>query len=65
MNPVVVNKHTGKLDVELLLDKQKDKGKLDKSISRADELAQLIENAGVSSFYLGKKGIAYVTKIRA
>ncbi|MCF7353215.1 type I-Fv CRISPR-associated protein Cas5fv [Vibrio sp. CK2-1] len=31
---------------------------------RAKELSQLIENAGVSSFYLGKKGLAYVSNIR-
>jgi len=47
-------KASGKLDIELNI--SKDKG---------HELAKLIENAGVSSFYLGKKGIAYVTKIRA
>ena len=29
----------------------------------ANELRTRIENAGVSSFYLGKKGLAYVTKI--
>ncbi len=29
----------------------------------AKALKKLIENAGVSSFYLGKKGLAYVTKI--
>lgn len=63
--PCVVNKHSGKLEVELSLDKQEDKGKLDKNISRAKEIAQLIENAGVSSFYLGKKGLAYVTRVRA
>ncbi len=35
------------------------------NISRdeAKELKQMIENAGVSSFYLGKKGLAYVTNI--
>ncbi len=30
---------------------------------KAKELKQMIENAGVSSFYLGKKGLAYVTSI--
>jgi hypothetical protein len=30
---------------------------------KAKELKKMIENAGVSSFYLGKKGLAYVTKI--
>jgi hypothetical protein len=28
------------------------------------DLEEKIENAGVSSFYLGKKGLAYVTDIR-
>jgi hypothetical protein len=37
---------------------------LDISNEKAKEIQQLIENAGVSSFYLGKKGLAYVTKIR-
>lgn len=36
---------------------------IDISRERAKELEQLIENAGVSSFYLGKKGLAYVTQI--
>lgn len=31
---------------------------------KAKELQAMIENAGVSSFYLGKKGLAYVSKIR-
>lgn len=30
----------------------------------AIDLAEKIENAGVSSFYIGKKGLAYVTDIR-
>ena len=30
---------------------------------KAKELKKLIENAGVSSFYLGKKGLAYITNI--
>ncbi|MBH0058573.1 hypothetical protein I6F65_16590 [Pseudoalteromonas sp. SWXJZ94C] len=50
----LMTKASGKLDIELNI--SKDEG---------HELIQLIENAGVSSFYLGKKGIAYVTKIRA
>jgi len=36
---------------------------LDISRDKAKELKQLIENAGVSSFYLGKKGLAFVTNI--
>ncbi|MEP1383457.1 MAG: type I-Fv CRISPR-associated protein Cas5fv [Paraglaciecola sp.] len=62
--PVQVNKHSGKLEIELSLDPKTDKGAIKNNISRAQELAELIENAGVSSFYLGKKGLAYVTKIR-
>ncbi|MBE0471677.1 MAG: hypothetical protein IBX55_19475 [Methyloprofundus sp.] len=37
---------------------------LDISREKAIELKNMIENAGVSSFYLGKKGLAYVTSIR-
>ncbi len=62
--PCMVNKHSGKLEIELSLDSKSDRGSIKKEMSRADELAELIENAGVSSFYLGKKGLAYVTKIR-
>lgn len=62
--PCMVDKHSGKLEIELLLDSKNDKGSIKKNMSRAEELAELIENAGVSSFYLGKKGLAYVTKIR-
>ncbi|MBE0357847.1 type I-Fv CRISPR-associated protein Cas5fv [Pseudoalteromonas aliena] len=32
--------------------------------STAKNLLEIIENAGVSSFYLGKKGLAYVSNIR-
>lgn len=31
---------------------------------RANDIKKLIDNAGVSSFYLGKKGLAYVSDIR-
>lgn len=34
------------------------------SREQAKDLEEKIENAGVSSFYLGKKGLAYVTDIR-
>ena len=34
------------------------------NIEQAKELKQMIDNAGVSSFYLGKKGLAYVSDIR-
>lgn len=63
--PVQVQKHSGKLEIEVALDSQNDKGIIKKDISRAKEFEELIENAGVSSFYLGKKGLAYVTKIRS
>ncbi len=62
--PCIVNKHSGKLEINLGLDRQHYKGKFNKNISRAEELSELIENAGVSSFYLGKKGLAYVSNIR-
>lgn len=46
-------KASGKLEVSIDIERQK-----------AKELRTLIENAGVSSFYLGKKGLAYVSNIR-
>jgi len=36
---------------------------IDISRDEAKELRNMINNAGVSSFYLGKKGLAYVTNI--
>ena len=50
--PVAINKASGKLVITLGINRDK-----------ARELEQMIENAGVSSFYLGKKGLAYVTHI--
>ena len=35
---------------------------LDISRDKAKKIKQMIENAGVSSFYLGKKGLAYISK---
>ncbi len=35
---------------------------LDVSREKAKEIKSMIENAGVSSFYLGKKGLAYISK---
>jgi len=35
---------------------------IDVEQSKAKEIKDMIENAGVSSFYLGKKGLAYVSK---
>lgn len=47
---------------------QKARGKLvitiDISNEKSKGLKEMIESAGVSSFYLGKKGLAYVTSIR-
>jgi len=37
---------------------------IDVERTKAKEIRDMIENAGVSSFYLGKKGLAYVSKIR-
>ena len=36
---------------------------IDVSRERAREIKAMIENAGVSSFYLGKKGLAYISSI--
>lgn len=47
-----LTKASGQLEITIDIDREK-----------ARELEQMIENAGVSSFYLGKKGIAYVTQI--
>jgi hypothetical protein len=49
----MLKKVSGQLEVTLDIDKPK-----------AKELENMINNAGVSSFYLGKKGLAYVSKIR-
>jgi hypothetical protein len=37
---------------------------IDVDFAKGQEIKTLIENAGVSSFYLGKKGLAYVSNIR-
>ncbi|MFK3863382.1 type I-Fv CRISPR-associated protein Cas5fv [Pseudoalteromonas rhizosphaerae] len=49
----MMTKASGQL--EIIIDVERDK---------ALEIKKLIENAGVSSFYLGKKGLAYVSNIR-
>ena len=49
----LLNKASGKLIINLNISKE-----------QARDLEEKIENAGVSSFYLGKKGLAYVTDIR-
>lgn len=48
----MLKKASGTLTIEIDIPREK-----------AKELKKLIENAGVSSFYLGKKGLAYVTNI--
>ena len=50
----LMTKASGTLNIKIDIDKTKGK-----------EIVKMIENAGVSSFYLGKKGLAYVSKIRA
>lgn len=51
--PYLLTKASGQLEITLDID-----------IAKAKELKQMIDNAGVSSFYLGKKGLAYVSDIR-
>ena len=48
----LMTKASGKVEISIDVDREK-----------AKEIKRLIENAGVSSFYLGKKGLAYVTDI--
>jgi hypothetical protein len=49
----LMEKAGGTLNIELEIDRE-----------TAKDLCEKIENAGVSSFYLGKKGLAYVSDIR-
>ena len=49
----LLKKASGTLEIELPLERGK-----------ARELEDMINNAGVSSFYLGKKGLAYVANIQ-
>lgn len=49
----MLTKASGQLEIFIDVDQQKGK-----------EIKSLIENAGVSAFYLGKKGLAYVSHIR-
>ncbi|WP_133180908.1 type I-Fv CRISPR-associated protein Cas5fv [Shewanella decolorationis] len=49
----MMTKASGQLEISIDVDRDK-----------AQEIKMLIENAGVSSFYLGKKGLAYVSSIR-
>ncbi len=48
----MMTKASGTLEININVDRDK-----------AEEIKNLIANAGVSSFYLGKKGLAYVTDI--
>ena len=48
----LMTKASGSL--EIVVDVERDKAK---------EIKSMIDNAGVSSFYLGKKGLAYVTDV--
>ncbi len=49
----MMTKASGQLEIEIPVKHEK-----------ALEIKSMIQNAGVSSFYLGKKGLAYVSKIR-
>jgi len=49
----MLTKASGQLEIIIDVDRQK-----------SQEIKDLIENAGVSAFYLGKKGLAYVSDIR-
>jgi hypothetical protein len=49
----MLTKASGQLEINIDIDRGK-----------AREIETMIENAGVSSFYLGKKGLAYVSNIR-
>jgi hypothetical protein len=49
----MLKKVSGELEIIIDIDKTK-----------AREIENMIENAGVSSFYLGKKGLAFVSSIR-
>jgi len=51
-SPCIIQKQSGCLEINLNIDKE-----------RAEKIETMIENAGVSSFYLGKKGLAYVSDI--
>ena len=49
----LMTKASGQISIEIDIPREK-----------AEAIFHLIENAGVSSFYLGKKGLAYVSNIR-
>ncbi|BFM50882.1 type I-Fv CRISPR-associated protein Cas5fv [Marinomonas sp. THO17] len=62
--PCNIQKHSGRLEIEIGLNND-DYGREFPELTRSQEIIKLIEHAGVSSFYLGKKGLAYVSKIRS
>ena len=49
---LLMTKASGTLEININIDREK-----------AKEIKTMIDNAGVSSFYLGKKGLAYITDI--
>ena len=49
---LLMTKASGTLEININVDREK-----------AKEIKKMIDNAGVSSFYLGKKGLAYITDI--
>lgn len=66
-NPYISSKFLkGEGEIKQLLQKASGQLIINLNISKdqARDLEAKIENAGVSSFYLGKKGLAYVTDIR-
>ena len=66
-NPFLLKeKKKGEGEVVSILSKANGQLIINLNISKdqARDLEEKIENAGVSSFYLGKKGLAYVTDIR-
>ncbi|WP_111858530.1 type I-Fv CRISPR-associated protein Cas5fv [Acinetobacter sp. CFCC 10889] len=66
-NPYINSKFIkGEGEIKQLLHKASGKLTINLNISKeqARDLEEKIEDAGVSSFYLGKKGLAYVTDIR-
>jgi len=49
----MLTKASGQLEINIDIEREK-----------ADEIRNMIERAGVSSFYMGKKGLAYVSDLR-
>ena len=57
----------GQGEVKNYLKKARGKLKINIDVSKEEgkKIKEMIENAGINTFYLGKKGLAYVSKIRA